>query len=45
MFPPYSDKYKEAIGWMLNKGVKVPDGMLNFIGGVLKVTRSLTGKS
>lgn len=44
MFPPYSDKYKEAISWMLNKGAKVPDGMLNFIGGVLKVMRSLSGK-
>jgi len=40
MFPPYSDKYKEAIGWMLNKGVKMPDGVLNFLGGVLKLTHA-----
>ena len=45
MFPPYSDKYKEAISWMLNKGVNVPDGLLNFIGGVLKLLRSLSGKN
>ena len=45
MFPPYSDKYKEAISWMLNKGVNVPDGMLNFIAGVLKMTNSLSGKN
>ncbi len=40
MFPPYSDKYKEAVGWMLNKGVKMPDGVLNFLGGVLKLTHA-----
>lgn len=44
MFPPYSDKYKEAIGWMLNKGVKMPDGVLNVMAGVLKLTRALSGK-
>lgn len=38
MFPPYSDKYKEAVGWMLNKGVKMPDAVLNVLGGVLKLT-------
>lgn len=40
MFPPYSDKYKEAIGWMLNKGVKMPDAVLNFMGGLLKLTNA-----
>lgn len=35
MFPPYSDKYKQAIGWMLNKGVNVPQGMLRAINAVV----------
>lgn len=31
MFPPYSDKYRQALDWMLNKGVNVPAGMLRAI--------------
>ena len=45
MFPPYSDKYKQAISWMLNKGAKVPDGMLNAIGGILKITSAFSRKN
>ncbi len=37
MFPPYSDKYKQAIDWMLNKGVNMPNGVINFIDGTLKL--------
>lgn len=44
MFPPYSDKYKEAIGWMLNKGINLPDAVLNAVGGILKVTSSFSRK-
>ena len=44
MFPPYSDKYKEAIGWMLNKGVNLPDSVLNAVGGILKVTSIFSRK-
>lgn len=44
MFPPYSDKYKEAISWMLNKGVNMPDGVLNAVGGILKVTSAFSRK-
>ncbi|MES2884083.1 MAG: aldehyde dehydrogenase family protein [Pseudomonadota bacterium] len=44
MFPPYSDKYKEAIGWMLNKGVNLPDSVLNAVGGILKVTSKFSRK-
>ena len=40
MFPPYSDKYKQAIGWMLNKGVNVPVGVLKVINGLLGLKRS-----
>src|SRR6185503_16372010 len=28
MFPPYSDKYKQAIAWMLGKTVNVPGAVL-----------------
>lgn len=37
MFPPYSDKYKEAINWMINKGVNLPNGVLNAIQGILRL--------
>jgi aldehyde dehydrogenase (NAD+) len=37
MFPPYSDKYKRAVAWMLNKTVNVPDAMLRGIDRVVKV--------
>ncbi|MGH8458521.1 MAG: aldehyde dehydrogenase family protein, partial [Nevskiales bacterium] len=36
MYPPYSDKYRQAIDWMLNKGMNLPDGAINAINGVLK---------
>ncbi len=29
MFPPYSKKYEEAIGWMLNKGMNLPNWAIN----------------
>jgi len=44
MFPPYSDKYKGMIAQMLGKEIKVPDGMINFINGIIKVTAKLKGK-
>jgi aldehyde dehydrogenase (NAD+) len=37
MFPPYTDKYRQAIDWMLNKGVNMPDGVINFINGTLRL--------
>lgn len=37
MFPPYSDKYKEAIAWMLSKTLKIPDGVINAINAVLRL--------
>jgi len=36
MFPPYSDKYRQALDWMLNKGVNVPAGMLRAINAVMR---------
>lgn len=38
MFPPYSDKYKKMIGQMLSKEIKVPDGLINAINGLIKFT-------
>jgi aldehyde dehydrogenase (NAD+) len=38
MFPPYSDKYKKMIGQMLGKEIKVPDGVINAINGLIKFT-------
>jgi aldehyde dehydrogenase (NAD+) len=40
MFPPYSDKYKEAINWMLTKTINVPGSVLKAINGVLKLVSS-----
>ena len=37
MFPPYSDKYKKNIGWMLANSPNVPAGMLRFLGGVARL--------
>jgi aldehyde dehydrogenase (NAD+) len=37
MFPPYSDKYKEAIAWMLSKTLKIPDAVINAINAVLRL--------
>ncbi len=37
MFPPYTDKYKEAIAWMLSKSLKIPNAMLNTINSVLRL--------
>jgi aldehyde dehydrogenase (NAD+) len=36
MFPPYTDKYKQAIAWMLGKSVNIPGGMLRAINGVVR---------
>lgn len=36
MFPPYSDKYRQALDWMLNKGVNVPAGMLRAINRIVR---------
>ncbi|TXH05878.1 MAG: aldehyde dehydrogenase family protein [Nevskiaceae bacterium] len=38
MFPPYSDKYKKMIGQMLGKELKIPDGVVNAINGIIKFT-------
>lgn len=38
MFPPYSDKYKKMIGQMLSKEIKLPDGLINAINGLIKLT-------
>ena len=37
MYPPYSKKYQEAIGWMLSKTLKIPNGVINFLNGVLSL--------
>jgi aldehyde dehydrogenase (NAD+) len=37
MFPPYSQKYRDMIAWMLNKGMNLPDGVLNAINGMLRL--------
>ena len=37
MFPPYSDKYKQAIAWMLSKTLKIPDAVINAINLVLRL--------
>jgi aldehyde dehydrogenase (NAD+) len=37
MFPPYSDKYRQAIEWMLNKGMNLPDGVINFLNALLRL--------
>jgi aldehyde dehydrogenase (NAD+) len=39
MFPPYSDKYKQAIAWMLGKRLNVPDAVINALGGLLRLRR------
>lgn len=44
MFPPYSDKYKGMIAQMLGKEIKVPNGVINLINGIIKVTAKLKGK-
>lgn len=38
MFPPYSDKYRQMIGKMLAKEIKLPDAAINLINGIIKVT-------
>ncbi len=38
MFPPYSKKYKEAIAWMLSKSLKIPNGVLNAVDGIVRFT-------
>ena len=37
MFPPYYEKYKAAIAWMLSKTLKVPDAVINAINSVLRL--------
>lgn len=32
MFPPYSEKYKQNIGWMLANSPQIPAGVLRFMG-------------
>ncbi len=44
MFPPYSDKYKKMIAQMLGKGIKMSDGMINAINGIIKVTSVFSRK-
>ncbi|HUP91557.1 MAG TPA: aldehyde dehydrogenase family protein [Solimonas sp.] len=39
MFPPYSKKYQEAIGWMLGKTVNVPSWLLAGINKVLSLKK------
>jgi aldehyde dehydrogenase (NAD+) len=36
MFPPYSDKYRQALDWMLTKGVNLPNGMLRAINRIVR---------
>jgi aldehyde dehydrogenase (NAD+) len=36
MFPPYTKQYKDAVAWMLNKGVNIPGGMLRAINGIVR---------
>lgn len=38
MFPPYSDKYKKMIAQMLGKEIKLPNGVINAIDGLIKFT-------
>lgn len=38
MFPPYSDKYRNMIGQMLSKEIKIPDAVVNLINGIIKAT-------
>jgi aldehyde dehydrogenase (NAD+) len=38
MYPPYSDKYKQMIGQLLGKEIKMPDAAINLINGIIKVT-------
>lgn len=39
MFPPYSAKYQEAIAWMLNKTLKIPNGVINALNAVLRLRK------
>lgn len=39
MFPPYSKKYRDAIGWMLSKSLNVPTGVLRALNGLLGLRR------
>jgi aldehyde dehydrogenase (NAD+) len=36
MFPPYSPKYAQALDWMLNKGIHMPNGVLRAINGIVR---------
>jgi aldehyde dehydrogenase (NAD+) len=36
MFPPYTEKYRQALDWMLNKGVNVPPGVLRAIDRIVR---------
>ena len=38
MFPPYSDKYKKMVGQMLGKELKIPNGVVNAINGMIRFT-------
>jgi len=35
MFPPYSEKYRQAVAWMLSKELNVPGGVIRAINAVL----------
>ena len=37
MFPPYSDKYRQGIAWMLSKSVNMPAALLKGINGLLRL--------
>jgi aldehyde dehydrogenase (NAD+) len=37
MFPPYSDKYKQAIAWMLGKSLNLPNAVIGVVGGMLRL--------
>ncbi len=44
MFPPYSDKYKQMIGQMLSKEIKLPNFAIDLINGLIKVTAAFKRK-
>lgn len=37
MYPPYSATFRKNIDWMLNKGMNMPDGVINFLNAVLRL--------
>ena len=39
MYPPYSDKYKQAIAWMLSKTLNVPNAVINTLNRLLSLKK------